>query len=74
MKEAEMGIDDWRAARDRDRAARQAKWAEQKAAAGQQIDPLERIARDVNSIKNILMLFVILTVVGAVALLMQVPR
>jgi len=69
MKEAEMGIDDWRAARDRDRTAREAKWAEQKAAAGQQTDPLERIARDVNSIKNILILLVVLSFVGAVALL-----
>jgi hypothetical protein len=69
-----MGIDDWRAARDRDRTAREAKWAQQKAAAGQKIDPLDRIARDVNSIKNILILFVILAVVGAVALLMQSPR
>ena len=68
-----MGIDDWRAARDRDRAVREAKWAEQKAAAGQQIDPLERIARDVNSIKNILILLVVLSFVGAVALLMYSP-
>ena len=64
-----MGIDDWRAARHRDRAAREVKWAEQKSAAGQQIDPLERIARDVNTIKNLLILLVVLSFVGAIALL-----
>ncbi len=67
VKEAEMGIDEWRAARDRDRAQREAKWAQQKESAGLSVDPLERIARDINTIKNILIILVVLTAISVIS-------
>jgi len=41
VKEAEMGIDEWRAARDRDRAQREAKWAQQKESAGLSVEQVQ---------------------------------
>ncbi len=63
-----MTRDDQQDARAREKEARQAMWAEKKAQENTSSDPLERIARDINTIKNILIIVAVLTAISVLSL------